>query len=248
MYEDILNTTAHRRTSLPRGPWVMSQRWSDMLFLHCPVRAGKVEQYLPPGLELDTFDGEAWITILPFRVTDMHIRSLPSFPYLHKYLELNVRTYVRRGSTPGIFFFSLDADKLLNVLGARLASLPYYYASMRMHKETEAFHCTSRRRRKEAFYFEGTYRASSDAYCPLEGTLDHWLLERYYAWSSVKNGLVEIGIHHTPWEVQDAQADVQTVSLPPLAADELALSRMKCHFAPEKRALFWSGKRILFQR
>lgn len=244
MYEEILNTTGHRGTSLPDGPWVMSQRWRDMLFLHCPVRAGKISQYLPEGLELDTFEGEAWVTVLPFRVTDMHVRSLPSFPYLHAYLELNVRTYVRYGGTPGIFFFSLDADKLLNVLGARLTSFPYYYASMRMDKKQEDFHFVSRRLRKTAFYFEGTYRAASGVYGPLEGTLDHWLLERYYAWSSIKNSLIEIGIHHTPWEVQDVKAHVQTVSIPPFAAGDLSLSRMKCHFAPEKRALFWPPARI----
>lgn len=248
MYEDIVTATSHRRTNLPNGPWVMSQRWSEMLFLHCPVDAAKINQFLPPGLELDTFEGRAWVTVLPFRVTDMHVRSFPAFPYLHAYLELNVRTYVRYGNTPGIFFFSLDADKLLNVLGARLSALPYYYASMRMDKEKDFFHYVSRRRRKAAFYFEGTYRRTAGAYCPVEGTLDHWLLERYYAWSPIKNGLIEIGIHHTPWEVQDAEAHVQTVSIPPFAPEDLSLSNMKCHFAPEKRALFWPGKRILFRR
>lgn len=244
MYENILTATAHRRTNLPDGPWIMSQRWDAMLFLHCPVQADKIHQFLPPGLELDTFEGQAWVTVLPFRVTDMHIRNLPSFPYLYAYLELNVRTYVRYGDTPGIFFFSLDADKLLNVLGARLTSLPYYYASMRMDKEKEAFHYASRRRGKSTVHFEGTYRAASEAYCPLKGTIDHWLLERYYAWTPIKKNLIEIGIHHTPWEVQDANAHVQTVSIPPFAPGDLSLSDMKCHFASEKRVLFWPAKRL----
>src|SRR5699024_3883131 len=96
MYNEILNHTEHREYPMPDGPWGMTQRWDYLLFMHLPVSNNILAPYIPKGLVLDTFEGSAWISILPFKINNMHFRDLPPIPFVHSLLELNVRTYVKR--------------------------------------------------------------------------------------------------------------------------------------------------------
>ena len=129
----ILTDVSHRPWPLPGGQWFMTQSWHDLLFAHWPVDARVLQERLPAGLLLDTFDGQAWIGIVPFRMTNVAPRGVPPVPFVSEFLELNVRTYVTLQGKPGVFFFSLDAGRLLAVLGARaMFRLPYFAASMRV--------------------------------------------------------------------------------------------------------------------
>ena len=96
---DILNTVAHRPYPLPAGHWRMRQRWSDLLFAHWPVPAGDIARLLPPGLEIDTFDGHAWIGVVPFWMDQVQTRAIGehciTVPSTAAFCELNLRTYVR---------------------------------------------------------------------------------------------------------------------------------------------------------
>ena len=115
----------------------MRQRWGGLLFLHWPVPAGELRRLVPEPLEIETFDGSAWIGITPFFMWDLAPPHLPALPLLSRSLEINVRTYVRLDGEPGIWFFSLDAENPLFVWGARLGfHLPYFRA--RMHREIAA--------------------------------------------------------------------------------------------------------------
>src|SRR5882672_8440647 len=102
---EILGETAHRPWPLPRGPWVMAQAWHDLLFAHWPISVERMRAAVPRGLELDTFDGRAWLGIVPFRMTGVRVRWTPSLPRISAFPELNVRTYVRCGDRPGVLFF-----------------------------------------------------------------------------------------------------------------------------------------------
>src|SRR5690349_18551619 len=106
-------------------------RWRDLLFAHWPVPVEAVRPLVPAGLEIDTFDGQAWVGVVPFRMEGVAPRFLPSVPGPSAFPELNVRTYVRRGRRAGVWFFSLDAASRVAVEGARLGfHLPYYRAAM----------------------------------------------------------------------------------------------------------------------
>ena len=108
----ILQDTAHRPWPMPQGPWVMTQSWNDLLFAHWAVPPSLIAAKLPPGLELDLFDGRAWIAVVPFWMSNVTPRGVPPLPGLSTFPELNVRTYVTvGGKRPGVFFFSLDADQ-----------------------------------------------------------------------------------------------------------------------------------------
>jgi uncharacterized protein YqjF (DUF2071 family) len=106
-------------------------QWHDLLFMHWPIRPEVVRPLIPPGLALETFDGAAWIGVVPFYMRGTRPHLLPTMPLISDFPELNVRTYVKRGGKPGIYFFSLDAANPLAVRGARLGyRLPYYDAWM----------------------------------------------------------------------------------------------------------------------
>ncbi|GAB3792554.1 YqjF family protein [Virgibacillus kimchii] len=243
MYKHILSNIEHRNSPMPKGPWLMTQKWEDLLFLNFPVSAETMRQQIPERLELDTYEGKAWITVIPFRITDMRMRMLPSFPYIRKFLELNVRTYVKKDGVPGIYFFSLDASKLLPVLGAKLTTLPYYYAKMDMKKKGDWFHYYSKRRSLDNPEFKGQYRPASKPFYPEAGTLNHWLVERYYLWTGVGNILLTGGIHHLPWKVAEAEAHVQQEDYPPFLSHTNEDEKMVYLYASSIRVLFWPFKR-----
>ena len=124
-----LEDTAHRPWPLPARPWVMGQTWRRLLFLHWPVAAERLRPLVPTALELEEWDGSAWLGITPFRVEGLRARGLLPLPLLSSFDEINCRTYVRRGDRAGIWFFSLDASSRLAVEAARRTyRLPYRYA------------------------------------------------------------------------------------------------------------------------
>ena len=91
----LLQQTAHRPVALPNGPWVMRQIWHDLLFMHWAMPPERIRRWVPPGLDLDLYDGQAYIAVAPFWMSGIRSRFLPPLPRLNRFPELNVRTYVR---------------------------------------------------------------------------------------------------------------------------------------------------------
>src|SRR3954453_16265129 len=111
---------------------VMLQRWDNLTFLHWRYRPEVIGALLPRELELDPFDGSAWVGLTPFLLTGLRLPRTPALPWISRFPEMNVRTYVRGpDGERGIWFFTLEADRLLGVVGARLSyALPYRWAKM----------------------------------------------------------------------------------------------------------------------
>jgi uncharacterized protein YqjF (DUF2071 family) len=134
----IVESTAHRPWSLPHAPWLMTQSWHDLLFAHWRVgvsemRIGvsEMRRAVPAAFDLDLFDSEAWLGVVPFHMTNVGLRATPAVPWISAFPELNVRTYVRAADRPGVYFFSVDAARSLAVAAARaVLNLPYYTAAM----------------------------------------------------------------------------------------------------------------------
>src|SRR3954471_22881979 len=126
-----LRHVAHRPWPLPERPWILGQTWADLLFCHWPVAPDAIRPHVRASLELDLFDGDAWVSVTPFEVQGTRARGTLPPPVLSRFPELNVRTYVTCGGRPGIWFLSLDAGSTLAVLAARaLYRLPYFRARM----------------------------------------------------------------------------------------------------------------------
>lgn len=243
MYKNILNSIEHRHEPLPTGPWLLTQRWDHLLFMHLPVSKEIIKQQIPKELELDTYEGQAWITIIPFKVNGMRPRKLPPIPFHKSYIELNVRTYVKHNGIKGIYFFSLDADKLLAVLGARFVTLPYFHAKMKWKRKGDTIYFESYRKENAAICFKVSYKPTTTPFYPEEGSLSHWLLERYSLWTYKHNSLYRGDIHHRQWKIQNAEAIVEKGNMLPFLEDK-NLGTPIFHYAYSRRTLFWAIKKV----
>jgi uncharacterized protein len=180
-------------------------RWASISFVHWPYEPTVVQSLLPRGLAVDTYHGSAWVGVIPFR---LHIRvpGLPFLPWVGRFAETNVRTYVRGpDGTPGIWFFSLDAARLGAVVAARSAwSLPYMWARMRVTAgaDTITYEC----RRRWPGHPSATSRitlAIDAAAAPNElNDLDHFLTARWTLFSARGSGLARTQAHHEAWPLR----------------------------------------------
>jgi len=237
-----LADTAHRPWPLPRAPWVMAQSWHDLLFAHWPVRAAALARLLPGGVELDTFDGRAWIGVVPFRMSGVRVRLLPPTPGATAFPELNVRTYVRCGDKPGVWFFSLDAKSRLAVEVARRSfHLPYHLADM-VCEEAGAgrVRYESHRIDDETARFRASYGPLGEVFRARRGTLEHWLTERYCLFAADPRGRVLVGeIHHAPWPLQRAEAVFEENGMARAAGIELPDEEPHLLFARRLDVAIW---------
>jgi uncharacterized protein YqjF (DUF2071 family) len=186
----------------------MHQRWTSLLFAHWPVPPDLLRPLLPASVTLDTYEGQAWVGIIPFHMSNVRPRWVPPLARLSSFHELNVRTYVRVGARAGVWFFSLDASSAVAVRAARAAvHLPYYDARMRMSALGDgsiAYLSERTHRGAPAAAFEGVYRPDGDVYYAEPGSLDHFLVERYELFSAAPRGLLSVRIAHRPWPLHPA--------------------------------------------
>ena len=228
----------------PQRPWILRQRWHRLLFAHWPCDPVAVARLLPAGLILDTYDDAAWIGVIPFLITGLRARWLPPVPFGHRFLELNVRTYVRRDDRPGVWFFSLDAASWPAVIGARVAyHLPYHRATMR-ERVTEGVVSYSSMRRGGAALFAGTYAPEGLAGESPAGSLAEWLTERYCLYAADSRGwLFRTDIAHQRWALQPARATIAVNTMG--AANSLALAgEPLLHFARHMDVRTWAPVRV----
>ncbi len=195
-----------------RGPWVMSMRWQDLLFAHWRVDPASLRPLVPPGLELDLWNGEAWLGVVPFQMSGVRPRGTPSIPGLSAFPELNLRTYVRGGGHSGVWFFSLDAASRVAVRVARATfHLPYFDAEMACEVGADgSVEYRSRRVHPGVVPAElrCRYRPTGGVFRSQPGTLEHWLTERYCLFAADRRGRVYRGdIAHEPWPLQPAEAE-----------------------------------------
>src|SRR5881398_2284601 len=159
----------------------MAQTWDDLLFAHYRVAAEELARLVPQGLEIEQYDGSAWLGVTPFVITGFRLRGTLPLPRLSTFPELNVRTYVTADDKPGIWFFSLDTSSLLAVEAARrVYKLPYFHARISLERHGRRVeYAAARRESARPFVFEGSYGPAGEAAEPEPDSLEHFLTERY---------------------------------------------------------------------
>lgn len=184
--------------------------WTDLLFLHWRVPPDAIAPSLPEGVELDTYDGDAWIALVPFRMTDCAFAGFGWAPGLQDFYECNVRTYARVGDRAGVWFFSLDAANLLPVIGGRLIwNLNYVHSRFSVTASDGARDYRLRRRRGPwpggSTHVRWTFGQRAPA--ATLGSLEHFLTERYWLFTRRRGRLFAGRIHHDPWSLTHATVD-----------------------------------------
>lgn len=245
---DALDEVDHRPWPLPRNDWSWRQTWHDLLFMHWPVPVAALEPHIPTGLALDRFDGVAWVGVVPFRMSGVTPRGFPALPGLSAFPEINVRTYVTAGGRRGVMFLTLDAASWWAVKAARrFFHLPYFHARMSCQREGDAVSYSSVRREGPAAEFKGRYGADGPAVRTRPGSLEHWLTERYSLYATdQKGGLHTAEIHHRPWPLQGAFAEIERDSM--LAPFGISVSGEPIlHFASVIQVAIWSLRPLVLR-
>ena len=188
----------------------MVHRWEFLTFLHWPFEPDAVQRLLPAGLTVETYDDRAWVGLVPFRMW-VAPPGLPALPWLGRFCETNVRTYVRdRHGRAGVWFFSLEASRLAAVVTARSTyRLPYYWASMTIRGDGDRLVYTSRRRwpGPRGADAGGTIVIRPGEPVPADEVteLEHFLTARWRLFSQAKDdGLRYADAEHAPWPLQRA--------------------------------------------
>ncbi len=212
------------------------------MFAHWPVPVAELRRVVPSALPLDTFAGRAWLGVTPFLVRGLRPRLTPPFPYLSRFPELNVRTYVTVGGRPGIYFLSLDAARRLAVWGARRAfRLPYFHARMRAHRRDGVVTYSSERLSSdgEPATFLALYRPRAKQFVAATDSLEYFLAERYCLYTfDERLRVYRADIHHPPWPLQEAEAEIETNTM----AEPLGIRLTEeplLHFARRQDVLIW---------
>lgn len=243
----ILDRVEHRPWPLPSTPWIMFQSWQRLLFAHWPIPAARLEPLVPAPLVVEEFDGNGWVGLSPFHLEGLRLRGTPAWLVPPSdFPEMNLRTYVRVGGRPGIFFFSLDAGSRLAVKAARLLyRLPYEGAEMEIRRSDGWIHYRSRRREGPEAEFVGRYRPTSSPFRAPAGTLEHFLTERYALYTVLRNGRVLRGdIHHGPWRLCEAEAEIERNTVPGAHGISLPDTDPILHYSERQDTLIWPPARM----
>jgi len=242
----VVDEVAHRPWPMPNAPWVMTQTWNDLLFAHWPIDPTQLRAHVPSAFELDLFDGTGWLGVVPFHMTNVGPRGVPSLPGISAFAELNVRTYVVAGGRPGVFFFSLDAASAIAVRAARtLLNLPYYTASMTATVDADRVVYRCVRQSGPAATFAAEYGPIGPAGHAAAGPLEYFLTERYCLYHVDRRGRpYRLEIHHPPWRVQPARAAISANTMASASGIALPDQAPLLHFARRQDTVAWAPVRL----
>jgi uncharacterized protein YqjF (DUF2071 family) len=195
--QDILSRTDHRPWDMPKEAWIYYQEWNKAIFLHYQVDIVDLERWVPDGLEIDTYEGRPWVSIVAFTMEKIRPKYLPSIAMISNFDEVNIRTYVRSGGKRGVYFLSIEGGKWLSCKIAKgLSQLPYRYSTIK--RSENRYKCTnaSFKDNLDISYKVGHLKGEKSG-------LDRWLTERYVLFQDSYKQINSYEIHHVEWPIYD---------------------------------------------
>jgi uncharacterized protein len=224
---EILQHLENRQYPIPDNPWQHYQERHGTIMLHWKIDAEALRDEIPAGLELDLYEGQAYVSIVAFTVCRLSPRLFPPLPFISNFNEINLRTYVIKDGKPGIYFLSIEAGKWLPAILARLfMGLPY---------RKSVIH------RAPGFYSGNGINGSlelrhvSGGKIENKSGLDYFLTERHCLYEEEKGRLFRIDIHHKPWEFYKASVWIKSLSYKYCKGAPNVI-----HFSPKIRVLLWN--------
>jgi uncharacterized protein YqjF (DUF2071 family) len=231
----------------------MAQRWNDLLFAHWPVPASSLAPLIPEGLQVDSFQGSAWLGIMPFWIDRVKVRGLPPIPGARGFPDLSLRTYVveERTGSLGVVCLSLDSSNLLaGAAGRALYRLPYHWAKMYLRQRTEReFAFYSRRRfSSRPVVFKALYRGlgpSPRLAAAGVGSLEYFLMERHFLFSTNRYGHpIRANLHHSFWDLEEAEAEIEQNDLAKTIGIRLPDQPPVLHYSRRLAVYVWPAELV----
>ncbi len=217
-------------------PWFAEQSWIHVLFLHWPITPEALKPYVPDELEIDTFNGSGWISIVAFHTEDSKLRLSPKWTSLDPVTQINVRTYVTYPGSKekGVYFFSIHVAHLTAALGAKsFFDLPFQYAQTKMEeRDDDTVHVTAKD--GDTSLFSANYIPQIKA--PSESELGTYLAERYCIWNKKSSKLIKIPIKHDAWNLYDVDVDIDANKLLPF---QLGSVKAEAFYSPFKKTVLY---------
>jgi len=227
----------HRHWPPPARRWRWRQTWHDLLFIHWPVAPESLRPLIPEALTIDTRGGTAWLGLVPFRMSGITYRGLPPVPWLSAFAEMNLRTYVTLDDKPGVWFLRMDAARAAAVWAARLAlGLPYVWSTMKVRRDDDRVSYSSVQRGAR---FDATYEPVGAATESPAGSLEAFLTERYCLYTVRARRLLRVEIHHRPWPLQPARAEIRHNTIPDSLGLHGPIADPLLHFSDRLDVVGW---------
>jgi uncharacterized protein YqjF (DUF2071 family) len=193
---------------------------------------------VPDAIPIDTFEGSAWVGVTPFKITGFRLRGMLSVPVISSFPEINARTYSTIDDKAGIWFFSLDTPNLFAVEAAkRFYRLPYHTSRATIDRRGDRI---SFRNQRAGATFDATYGPDGPVSPPATGTLEHFLTERYCLYTVHEGAVHRADVHHPPWPLQIAEADIRENTMPPVAVEGEPL----VHYSERQDVVIWPLERV----
>lgn len=196
---EILNSKKHSPYEMPDSNWVYYQEWNRVLFLHYEVPVDLLTELVPDKLTIDTFEGKAYISIVPFTMENIRPRYLPSVSFISNFHEINVRTYVEFENKKGVFFLNIEAEKFLSIIVAKaLSGLPYEKSKIK--RDISKYYSKNI---GKGFCLDTGYLVTENL--TRKSDLDIWLTERYCLYLNNRDFVYRYDIHHLEWEIKNVE-------------------------------------------
>ncbi len=233
---DILANTEHRPWKLPEGKWSFYQEWNNAVFLHWKVDPNELKALIPEELELDIFEGKAWISLVAFTMEKIRPRNLPYFAPVSNFDEINIRTYVKHRNKPGVHFLSIEGGKRLSCFVARsLSELPYRYSNMKRRK-TEYTSCNI------SFGEILNVKYSVGNGVTEKSEIDKWLTERYALFQHTETSINAFDIHHLEWPIFEVDLNDLIVNYPRFT-NFISNEPDKIHYSTGVKVIAWGKEK-----
>ncbi|MDR6764415.1 uncharacterized protein YqjF (DUF2071 family) [Flavobacterium sp. 2755] len=233
--DELLAHTGNRQYELPKEKWKYFQQWHHTLLLHWQVPVPFLKENIPSGLQLDTFNNAGWVSIAAFEVKDMRLRNFPLLPYISNFQEINLRTYVTRNGIPGIYLFSIETNKLIEVLFSRLfIGLPYEKSKMKQLP----YHIAAENKKRNNFLDILIWQKGNVIQ---KTALDFWLTERHALYEVKNKKIFRFDIHHKEWKLRKIDISITDIRYN-FGKYKITVKPDKIQYAEKLDVVLWGRK------
>ncbi|AIL44999.1 YqjF family protein [Elizabethkingia anophelis] len=236
--QNLIADTHHRPWKLPMGKWQYYQEWNDALFLHFEVDFNILRKLVPKNLNIDSFEGKYYVSVVAFKMEKIRPRNLPSVRFISDFYEINVRTYINNNDKQGVYFLNIEAEKQISAFVARtLSGLPYEKSEIKRSSISY-----SNRNTKKKFALVANFEPREKI--ENKTAFDLWLTERYCLYLIKGQKTFRYEIHHAEWPLHSVNHSDLSLNYGFEAINLNAENVTACHYSPGVKVLSWKAEKL----